>query len=45
MGLSFIEMDDMTEGEVWDMLAELANDQYDYPLKAGQEQFNEFVSG
>lgn len=37
-------MDDLTMGDVWDILTELANDQYNYPMKAGQEQFNEFVN-
>lgn len=45
MGLSLYEMDDLTCGMVWDMMAEQANDSYKYPKLAEQAQFNEFLGG
>ena len=32
-------------GMVWDMITESGNDDYDYPVKAGQEEFREFLGG
>ena len=43
--LTFEEMDMIECGTVYDMMTESGNDQYDYPLKAGQEQFREFLRG
>lgn len=45
LGLTMDELDQMSTGMVWDILTEAANDAYDYPLKAGQEQFHEFLTG
>lgn len=45
MGLSIDELDYLTCGMVWDMLTEQSNDDYDYPLVAGQKEFNEFLRG
>ena len=39
------ELDMLEEGLVWDMLTEKDNDNYDYPIKAGQDEFNEFLEG
>lgn len=41
--LSFEELDMITAGCVWDMLTELGNDDFKYPLQATQEQFDEFL--
>ena len=32
-------------GMVWDMVTESGNDGEKYPLKAGPEQFREFIGG
>ena len=45
IGLTFDEIDALEVGMVWDLMTEMANDNVEYPLKAGQEQFNEFLGG
>lgn len=42
LGLSQEELDQMTIGMVFDMLTEKSNDDYDYPLKATQQDFDNF---
>lgn len=42
LGLSFEEMDELSEGDVWDMMTELANDQYKYPIVADAAQIEAF---
>ncbi len=39
------ELDMIECGMVWDMVTESSNDGQEYPLKAGQEQFREFLGG
>ena len=39
------ELDYLSCGMVWDMLTEQSNDSYDYPKLAGQNEYNEFLSG
>ena len=45
MGLMLDELDMMEYGMVMDMMIESGNDTVDYPKKATQAQFNEFVGG
>jgi len=45
LGFSFEELDELTCGMVWDVLNEQINDSVEYPKKAGQKEFNEFLSG
>lgn len=45
LGLALEELDSLESGMVWDMITELENDQYKYPLKAGQKEFDEFLGG
>lgn len=45
LGLSVDEMDCLSCGMVWDMMAEQSNDSYEYPKVADQKQFNEFLGG
>lgn len=45
LGLSFEELDCLSCGMVWDLLTEKNNDNYDYPIIAGQKEFNEFIGG
>ena len=45
LGLSLDELDQITEGMVWDMVIEKGNDQYEYPMIAGQQQYNDFLGG
>ena len=42
LGLSREDLDDMTVGMVLDMLTERANDHYQYPYKATQEDIYAF---
>lgn len=42
LGISQEELDQMTIGMVFDMLTEKSNDDYDYPLKATQQDFDNF---
>ena len=42
MGLTIDELENMDYGLVEDMLTEKGNDQYEYPYKASQEDFNKF---
>ena len=42
LGLSDEALDNMTMGMVTDMLIEQANDSFDYPYKATQEDINQF---
>ena len=39
------ELDCLESGMVWDMITERENDEYNYPIKAGQAEFNEFLGG
>lgn len=45
MGLMLDELDMLEYGMVMDMIIESGNDTVDYPKKATQAQFNEFVGG
>ena len=45
LGLSAIDLDDMTIGMVYDMLIERANDHEKYPYKATQEDITNFFGG
>lgn len=42
LGLSISDLDDMDMGEVFDMITEHSNDDYDYQELAGQEDFDNF---
>ena len=42
MGLTMEDLDRLDMGMVLDMLTESANDDYDYPRKATQEDFDKF---
>lgn len=42
LGLSVTELENIDFGLVMDMLIEKDNDQYDYPYKASQEDFDKF---
>lgn len=42
LGLSITELDNIDFGLVADMLTEKGNDEYKYPFKASQEDFNKF---
>ena len=42
LGLSINELENMEFGLVGDMLTERGNDNYDYPVKANQKDFNSF---
>lgn len=42
MGFTFSELDEMSVGEVWDIMTELSNDQYEYPLVADAAQIDAF---
>ncbi len=39
------ELDMLDMGMVWDMITEKDNNNYNYPIKAGQDEFNEFLKG
>ena len=43
IGLSLEEFFLLTEGEIVDMLVERSNDNYDYPLKPTQVDFDRFA--
>jgi hypothetical protein len=45
LGLTMEELDSLENGMVWDMITELDNDNYKYPIKAGQKEFHEFLGG
>lgn len=42
MGLTIDELENMDYGLVEDMLTEKGNDQYEYPYKASQKDFDNF---
>lgn len=42
LGLSIGDLDLLDMGIIEDMLTESANDNYDYPYKASQEDFDNF---
>lgn len=42
LGLSIDDLDNIDFGLVADMLTEKDNDNYDYPYKASQEDFDKF---
>lgn len=42
LGLSIDELENIDFGLVADMLTEKGNDEYKYPLKASQEDFDRF---
>lgn len=42
IGLTFPETENITIGMVFDMLTERQNDEYKYPQKATQEDFDKF---
>lgn len=43
LGLTLDELDYISSGMVWDMMTERANDDIEYPIVAGQKEFNEFI--
>ena len=45
MGLMLDELDMMEYGMVMDMMIESGNDTVDYPKKATQAQFRDFIGG
>ena len=45
LGMSMEELDLLESGMVWDMITESGNDSYEYPLLAGQKEFNDFLRG
>lgn len=42
LGLSFLELDMITAGDVTDMIIEQSNDDYEYPYKATQADIDRF---
>lgn len=42
LGLSLSDLDQITVGDLIDMLIEYGNDDYEYPVKASQEDFRSF---
>lgn len=42
LGVSIEDLTLLTIGDVYDMATEAGNDQYDYPLKATQKEFDVF---
>ena len=42
LGLSFDELEEITVGDVFDMVIEQANDNEEYPYKATQKDFDAF---
>lgn len=42
LGLSIFELDNLDFGLVVDMLIERNNDEYEYPIKASQSDFDKF---
>ena len=42
IGLKLTDLDLLEYGTVIDMFTEAANDQFDYPIKAGQADFDKF---
>lgn len=42
LGLTIDELENMDFGLVEDMMTEKDNDNYDYPVKASQKDFNKF---
>ena len=42
LGLSIDDLENIDYGLVQDMLIEKGNDEYNYPYKASQEDFNNF---
>lgn len=42
LGLSVVELDNLDFGLVMDMMVEKANDDYPYPFKASQKDFDRF---
>lgn len=42
LGLSVADLEHIDTGLVWDMMTEQGNDQYQYPYKASQEDFDKF---
>lgn len=42
LGLSMDDLDVLTMGMIYDMMTEKANDQYQYPIKSTQTDFDRF---
>lgn len=42
LGLRIQDLDDITIGDLIDMIIESENDQYEYPIKATQDDFRSF---
>ena len=42
MGLKLTDLEQITLGELVDILIEHANDEYDYPIKATQDDYRSF---
>lgn len=45
LGLTLADLDSVEVGTVVDMITEAENDQYDYPRKATQADFDKFAKG
>lgn len=45
IGLRIDELDDLNVGELMDLITESANDNYEYPLKASQNDIDAFTNG
>lgn len=43
MGFSLSELDDLEEGFVYDVITEGENDDFEYPYKATQSDFDRFI--
>ena len=43
LGLSLSELEELEFGVITDMLTEKDNDNFEYPIKATQEDFNKFA--
>lgn len=42
LGLRLSDLEELTLGDLLDMMTESANDQYEYPTKATQDDFRSF---
>ena len=42
LGFSVIELEQVSFGLIMDMMVEKSNDEYKYPYKASQDDFNNF---
>ena len=42
LGIAFSDLEMISAGDIYDMLIEQGNDEYDYPYKATQDDFDRF---